>query len=314
MVAELDAHARGEVARGDIGAAAAMVLAAREVAADGEALGLDQAHRFDGASRLSSALEAAGIDVRSLDVTDLVVANMHGELVVAVGDPARPDAAIRDLPHASVDAYAADFDVAMLHVGGGRAWALEDLLALAGVEPGGGAVHLGPALAEAFSATGEVVLAGQAASGAVRGSGADETLIGWQGADVLVGGGGDDHLVAGLGSDTLRGGAGADTVDYRRSDAGVAVDLAAGEGRGGHAEGDRLDGVERALGSAAADRLSGDAGANELAGNGGGDALHGRGGDDVLHGGRGADAARGWGGGRSPGRPRRRRPAPWGSR
>src|SRR5690606_28470851 len=68
----------------------------------------------------------------------------------------------------------------------------------------------------------------------------DDVLTGTADIDVLTGLDGDDRLI-GLGAaDLLRGGAGTDTADYTASPAGVEVDLAAGTGTGGDAEGDRL--------------------------------------------------------------------------
>ncbi|NUA97985.1 calcium-binding protein, partial [Azospirillum melinis] len=116
----------------------------------------------------------------------------------------------------------------------------------------------------------------------LTGSAADDRLTGDAGANRLRGGSGNDTLIGGIGADSLSGGAGIDTADYSASDAAVSVNLATGIGRGGHAEGDRLDGVENLIGTGGADSLTGDGAANYLDGRGGADSLSGGAGDDTL--------------------------------
>ena len=103
--------------------------------------------------------------------------------------------------------------------------------------------------------------------------GGDDLLLGGPGADALFGGIGDDVLEGGPDADMLRGGPGADTASYEKSAAGVEVHLHSGVIRGGHAEGDTLDGIENLHGSAYADILEGDASPNRLDGGGGTDWL-----------------------------------------
>ncbi|WP_343525506.1 cadherin domain-containing protein [Sphingomonas sp.] len=135
------------------------------------------------------------------------------------------------------------------------------------------------------------VLTGGDGGTVIDGGAGDDVVTGGAGADVLMGGSGDDMLAGGAGADTLQGGAGFDTADYRASGAGVTVDLAAGTGRGGDAEGDRLTGIEAVLGSAYSDVLTGNAGANTLSGGAGDDVLIGGAGADSLQGGAGFDTA-----------------------
>ena len=105
----------------------------------------------------------------------------------------------------------------------------------------------------------------------VTGSGANDTLSG------------DDN------ANQLDGGAGSDTVSYASSPAAVTVDLVAGKGSGGHAQGDTLIGIENVTGSGANDTLSGDDNANQLVGGEGDDTLNGLPGDDTLIGDAGND-------------------------
>lgn len=141
-------------------------------------------------------------------------------------------------------------------------------------------------------------IAGDADRNQVLGGGGDDTIAGGDGPDYLFGEDGDDRLLGDAGRDRLSGGAGADWLDggdgfdfatWEEAPAGVAVDLAAGTGSRGWAEGDRLVSVEALLGSAFGDRLSGDDGVNLIRGGAGNDVIAGRGGNDVLDGGDGAD-------------------------
>lgn len=134
----------------------------------------------------------------------------------------------------------------------------------------------------------------------VRGSGFADTLSGDDGADWIGGGagddridgrGGDDLLVGGAGADTLIGGTGFDSADYSGSGGAVTVDLVAGTGSGGDAEGDVLAGIENLAGSGFGDVLIGDGAANALSGGDGDDRLAGKGGADRLDGGAGIDIA-----------------------
>jgi len=127
----------------------------------------------------------------------------------------------------------------------------------------------------------------------ITGSAFDDTLTGDAGANVLVGGAGNDRLVGGDGADTLDGGDGVDTVNYGRSAVGVVVDLAAGTGKGGAAEGDVLKSIENVNGSDHADTLIGNAADNRLDGGAGNDVLDGGAGNDVLIGGTGTNTLRG---------------------
>ena len=139
--------------------------------------------------------------------------------------------------------------------------------------------------------TGVEGLSGSAHNDRLTGDGADNRLSGGGGADTLDGGAGDDTLIGGAGADSLIGGAGNDTADYSASNAGVIVNLAAGTGAGGDAQGDTLAGVENVVGSAFGDLLIGDERANVLDGGDGDDTLIGGGGDDTLIGGDGVDIA-----------------------
>ncbi|MCE4536433.1 PA14 domain-containing protein [Pelomonas sp. P7] len=125
----------------------------------------------------------------------------------------------------------------------------------------------------------------------VTGSTHDDVLRGSADANLLDGGAGDDLLEGRGGADQLRGGAGTDTATYESSSGGVEVSLGTGQGKGGDAEGDRLQDIENLVGSAHDDLLVGDAGVNKLEGGIGDDALEGGEGADVLDGGDGSDTA-----------------------
>jgi Ca2+-binding RTX toxin-like protein len=95
-------------------------------------------------------------------------------------------------------------------------------------------------------------------------------------------GAGDDLVYAGPGRDNLDGGTGNNTVSYKYSNEGVTVDLSAGTGHGGYAEGDVLQNFTNIEGSQFADRLTGTAGDNTFIGSGGGDTIIGNGGTDTV--------------------------------
>ncbi|WP_338105342.1 calcium-binding protein [Microvirga tunisiensis] len=127
----------------------------------------------------------------------------------------------------------------------------------------------------------------------LTGNSAANLLSAGDGTDTLSGGAGDDLLTGGAGADQIDGVEGFDTLDYSESQAGVAVNLATGDGRGGQAEGDVIAGIEAVVGSAHADALTGDDQANALIGSDGADTLTGGAGDDLLIGGQGADVLEG---------------------
>jgi len=130
----------------------------------------------------------------------------------------------------------------------------------------------------------------------------DDLLDGGTGNDTLAGGDGNDTLTGGAGADRLDGGSGMDFADYSGSAAGVNIDLNAGTGSGGDAQGDTLAGVDGLIGSDHDDTLRGfdgqgndpsDTYTNIFYGGAGNDLLDGRGGDDLLYGGTGSDTVLG---------------------
>ena len=116
----------------------------------------------------------------------------------------------------------------------------------------------------------------------LRGEAGADYLVGYGGNDLLAGGGGNDLLRSGMGADELRGDAGTDYALYSGSGQAVTVDLAAGKGFGGEAEGDRFVSVEGVLGSSLGDRITGNAAANQLFGAYGADLIAGGGGADQF--------------------------------
>ncbi|TSD89480.1 calcium-binding protein [Mycobacterium sp. KBS0706] len=134
------------------------------------------------------------------------------------------------------------------------------------------------------------------------GSGGDDVLNGGDGNDVLNGedsswgSQGNDLLHGGAGADSLRGNGalhdefGKDTATYYDSISAVTVDLHAGTGAGGDAEGDTLIAIQNVTGSDFGDTLIGTYGNDILRGGGGDDVLSGGLiGRDVFDGGDGVD-------------------------
>ncbi|WP_231736733.1 Calx-beta domain-containing protein [Sphingobium sp. CCH11-B1] len=143
---------------------------------------------------------------------------------------------------------------------------------------------------------GNDTLAGGLGNEGVRASGTDAWrgftsvgLAGGAGADIINGGDGDDYLEGGDGADQLTGGAGFDGVTYAASTTAVSINLAAGTGTGGQAQGDLLSGIELVEGSNQADTLVGSTGSDVLRGGAGNDSIKGGAGNDYLIGGDGND-------------------------
>jgi Ca2+-binding RTX toxin-like protein/predicted transcriptional regulator len=122
---------------------------------------------------------------------------------------------------------------------------------------------------------GDDVATGGALGDTLRGGSADDGLFGHDGDDSLTGGNGRDYLDGGRGADTLDGGADADRVDYRLSDAAIAIDFAAATQSGGHAQGDVLIGIENLDATPFDDTVTGAQGAGLIAGQDGDDSLTG---------------------------------------
>lgn len=93
----------------------------------------------------------------------------------------------------------------------------------------------------------------------------------------------------GAGRELVTGGLGEDFLSYIRSGEGVRVDLMAGKGTGGYAEGDPYIFVEGVSGSNVNDVLIGNGAYDWLYGYNGDDTIRGGAGGDSLHGGAGFD-------------------------
>ncbi len=147
--------------------------------------------------------------------------------------------------------------------------------------------YLRPYIENAIGGSGDDAIAGNAIGNRLDGGIGNDSLSGLDGDDALIGGSGNDYL---------QGGSGLDLVSYERALNGVLVDLGAGLARGDGE--DRLETIERVIGSAFGDVLRGGIAGNLLEGRDGddlleGSALHadtfvGSPGDDRLYGGGGA--------------------------
>ena len=129
-------------------------------------------------------------------------------------------------------------------------------------------------------------LEGADGSDYIEGNGGNDTLIGNGGDDILAGGDGNDVLIGGAGADYHNGGNGFDSIDFRNSNEAVNVDLAAGTGTGGDAEGDTYLNINRVYGSAFGDMFTGN---GYFYGNGGNDTFHDGSGNSTYIGGAGDD-------------------------
>ncbi len=107
------------------------------------------------------------------------------------------------------------------------------------------------------------------------GSGAGSLAAG----DILIniqdatGGSGNDTFIASNVANAFNGGAGSNTVSYEHSTAGVTIDLVAGTGSGGFADGDSYVSIQNVKGSTSDDLFIANSAANSFVGNGGNDTV-----------------------------------------
>lgn len=117
-----------------------------------------------------------------------------------------------------------------------------------------------------------------------------ENLRGSSQTDVLVGDANNNTFFGSGGADTMVGQGGLDTADYSASAAAVTINtkslaadpLAIGEGLGGDAEGDKLQLIERYVGSAFSDTFTGGERDEFFVGGAGADTIDGGGGIDTA--------------------------------
>jgi Ca2+-binding RTX toxin-like protein len=159
-------------------------------------------------------------------------------------------------------------------------------------------------------ANGDDELYGMGGLDTLYGGGGSDRLDGGAGADRLFGGAGNDTLLgdftvasgdtaretlsggddldmifAGVRRETIDGGTnagGIDVLSYAFSTTAVTVDLQAGTGSGGFANGDTIVGIEGVSGSSRDDTLLGSSRDDFLEGGAGNDTLTGRGGSDTF--------------------------------
>ena len=136
-------------------------------------------------------------------------------------------------------------------------------------------------------------VSGTARADRIIGDNGDNALFGRDGDDTLYGRAGNDLLVGGRGADTLVGGPGSDIASYVGAASGVTLDLRAGTGTRGDADGDTFSGIVGAIGTDHADQIFGFAGVNVLSGGAGNDFIAAREGNDTLQGGDGNDRLNG---------------------
>ncbi len=118
----------------------------------------------------------------------------------------------------------------------------------------------------------------------IHAGGGNDNVTDGGGNDTVYGGAGNDNFYAGAGADAYFGGADEDSIFFFDSDEGITVDLAAGTGSGGDAEGDTYNGIERVYGTQHDDTLIGDDGDNVLHGGSGSDVIVDGAGNDWLSG------------------------------
>ena len=133
-------------------------------------------------------------------------------------------------------------------------------------------------------------------SDTLEGGRGDDFLFGGGGADTLRGGRDDDTLEGGTWGDVLDGGEGFDTALFWHSRSAVYINLVAGAGYAGEADGDTFISIEKVVGSEHDDVIVGDHDGNVIDGWIGDDRIWGGDGTDTLYGDLGIDRLYGGGG------------------
>jgi Ca2+-binding RTX toxin-like protein len=162
-----------------------------------------------------------------------------------------------------------------------------------GGEAQGDVLSAGHGIEDIFGGAGGDTLTGSGVANALSGSDGNDVLSGLDGDDILSGSAGSDVLRGGAGADRMNGGqdSDADLVTYFGAAAAVTVNLQAGTGSRGDAQGDTYSIIENVNGGKGGDDITGDGGANVLRGFEGDDVLRGGLGADTLDGGTGIDTA-----------------------
>lgn len=117
----------------------------------------------------------------------------------------------------------------------------------------------------------------------LNGGDGDDIISGGSGDDVIDAGAGDDHIYAEAGADIIDGGDGIDIASYWGSKTGITIDLEAGTGQNGYAQGDSLSNIEQIGATFFNDNLSGNALENLFFSGSGDDVIDGRAGDDRIY-------------------------------
>ncbi|MBT3142865.1 hypothetical protein KL867_17480 [Ruegeria litorea] len=127
----------------------------------------------------------------------------------------------------------------------------------------------------------------------LTGSSGNNVIEGGRSNDTLRWSAGNDRLEGGIAGDEVNGGSGTDSAAFATAGAGVTVNLTAGVGTRGNANGDTYISIENVIGSNHDDIITGSSGRNILVGGRGDDLLRGSAGNDVMRGGLGNDTLNG---------------------
>ena len=139
-----------------------------------------------------------------------------------------------------------------------------------------------------FGGAGNDMLDGGNGNDVLDGGSGNDVLSDGMGNDTVNGGSGDDRFIAGDGDDLYTGGSGFDIVDYSAATRAINVD-ASKKTITGYSN-DKVDGIEKFVGTAFGDVFKGGSTANYFDGGDGNDTFRGMGGADVYTGGNGDDA------------------------
>lgn len=235
----------------------------------------------------------AGFDTLELgfgiDIEDVQVRRIGGELVIAIGGGVLDGAAFGAIgdriilsEHFSTGAQIERFVFAETGALDIASWSIAVGANDATSSDGDDTITGGAGTDWHTGGLGDDTISGAAGGDILSGNAGADDLDGGEGADVLYGGGDDDVLRGGAGADQMFGGAGEDVASYTANTTGIRVSLEDQYVNTLEAQGDLLVSIEGVEGGSGADKLYGDGFDNTLRGNAGNDVLKGSVGDDTY--------------------------------
>ena len=140
---------------------------------------------------------------------------------------------------------------------------------------------------QVYGGAGNDTLYGGDGNDQIDGGSGNDIIFDGAGNDTVTAGDGNDYIYAGSGTDKYVGGSGFDTLDYSQATNGITVD-ASKKTILGYTD-DKMDGIEKVVGTSFDDNFTGGKLSNTFDGGAGNDTFRGMGGADTFTGGTGKD-------------------------